>query len=316
MKFGMERRDALSGGGYAVSAHLLEGRAAHEIKKRFPSVDVILVRGLKDEEEPVKQAIASMLEKNGYLVTPWDGTRMSLAEYAEHGAVLTRGGMHDMVMDADANAAEQKLRLPHIWWQSMPREAFSLPADGVRYADLVLSDPTQFTEEMWVDAVPYATRLGVLFDRDLFSLVYSSYDPATLLARGCRLVQNLLAEDAGNVRARLAFGERMAQVVDRITDCEMTAAEALAVGMVYETKLGAKLGVSNPRKLSDLEGVLTYHGLPNGIAVTGAELAETFTTLYGGEEHISLTLPTAIGKCRTAEYATEMLIKFIGEMTK
>ncbi len=314
MRIGLERRDALAGTGYAVSAHLAEGGAAALFRARFPAVTEVLLHHTDDGEAPMILGISSMLAAAGYAIKDWDGSSEMPALHRETGMLLTVGDMHTMVVGADARGDGEEA-LPHVWWIDHPREAFCIPPIGVRRADLTVADPALFTEEVWCEAVPYAARLGVLFDRDLFSLVYSTYDPVTLLVRGCRLVQDLLAEDRGNVRARLAFGGMMAQVVDRLADGELAPHESLAIGMVYEARLGAKLGVSNPRKLADLDGTLTYHGLPRAVAATAEELVGAFDVLYGGRDTLPFTLPTAIGKCRTADYKAETIRRFIGELS-
>ncbi len=315
MKIGLERRDKLSGARYAVSAHLHESGAAKELKKRYPDRGVILFvkHGEKDNAEPIVQGISSMLAANGFAVCDYHGITDELMQHAADGILLVWGDAHDMVRDADILVASGA-SMPLVWWQATPEDAFVLPPVGVGRADTVFSDPSFFTPAMWQDALPYAARLGVLFDKDLFSLVYSTYDPVTLATRGCRLTQDLLFEDAGNVRVRLAFGETMAQVVNRLTQGELTPAEALAIGMSYEIRLGTKLGVCNPRKVGDLDGALTYHGLPRGIDATGEELCRAFLEICGRKENLTLTLPIVIGKCRTADYPVETLARLIGEI--
>ncbi len=311
MKIGFDRRDALVGEGYAVSAHLAEGWAGELIKKSFPTVKNILIKESILKEEPQISGIASMLRSHGYTLVAWNGSREELISRAtDDDLLITFGNAHALTVDADILSSTE-LAIPHFWWLTKPCEAFRLLPEGLRAPTAVFADPTLYDEAAWYDALPYAVRLGVLFDRDLFSLVYSSYDPVTLLARGCRLTGDLAREDAGNVRSRLAFGAMMSQVLDRLTDHEMTEAEVLALGMLYEVRLGASLGVSNPRKLGDVEGVLSYHGYPRALDVGGEELRDAFLALYGDRETLTLTLPTAIGKCRTAAYDVPALARLL-----
>ncbi len=311
MKIGLKRVDSLRGTGYAVSAHLLEGDAAEDIRVRFPEVKKILV---KNGEEPEKLGITPMLSRAGYEVALWDGTVAAQSADGASSAVLTVGDVTDMskVQDLLLGMGEEQ-RPIHLWWMTSPAGAFMLPPEGVTMPELALCDPTLFTEEMWEAAHVHAARLGVLLDKDLFAYVYSSYDPVTLCTRGCRLVQDLVLRDAGNVRTHLLFGEVMAQVIDRVTGCEMTRAEALSIGMVYEVALGAKLGACTRRKLADLEGLFTYRGLPTAVDATGGELAEAFESIYAGRDHVILSLPTAIGRCRAAEYAVRDVARLIRE---
>ncbi len=312
MKIGFERQDPLAGERYVVSGHLAEHLAANVMEKHFPEATDILVReAFLNSEEPNFSGIASMLTAHSYTIIPWDGTADALGQRARKTILLTAGDMHAMTIDADVLAAAEAENVVHVWWLASPRDAFRLPPVGVREVDLMLVDPSLFDVVAWLDALPYAIRLGILFDKHLFSLVYSTYDPLTLLTRGCRLVENLVREDAGNVRARLAFGAAMEQVIDRIAADELTEAEATALGMLYEVRLGARLGVCNPRKLADLDGVLTFYGYPRAIVATAEELCESFHALYGGRDTLTLTLPTAIGACRTADYDTATLHRLL-----
>ncbi len=315
MKIGYDRQDALVGAGYAVSAHLAEGKVCELMRDPFFSgrTRVLICRAISDAE-PHLQGIASVLRAGGYTVSAGDGTpenlRARLAETGDDSILLTYGDLHAMATDADV-PVEFDSPIPHLWWVSRPCDAFCLPPEGLPAPLLTLVDPTLYAPEDLTAALPYALRPGILFDKHLFSLVYSSFDPVTLFTRGCRLMQDLAREDAGNVRARLAFGTMMAEVIHHLAGGELTDAEALALGMLYEVRLGAKLGVSNPRKLADLEGVLAYHGFPRAIAASGEELSSAFTTLFGAQETQTLTLPVAIGKCRTAEYATETIARLL-----
>ncbi len=307
MKIGFTRQDALEGATYAVSAHLAEGRAAEILHNCFPHLKTLLVRdAVLGKEEPHFCGIAAMLTSHGYSLLPWDGTTAALLDRVAQSApgtvaLFTWGDLYAMLPDADALAAASAEGVTHLWWRSRPRDAFCLAPVGLRPVELSFTDPTLFDDAAWGDALPYAVRLGVLLDRHLFSLIYSSYDPVTLLARGCRLTEDLAREDTGNVRARLAFGAMMAQVIDRVTENEMTEAEALALGMLYEARLGARLGITTSRKLADLEGILSYHGYPRAVTASGEELMQAFRTLFGTRDTVTLTLPLTIGTCRTTD---------------
>ncbi len=309
MKIGYERKDALAGARYAVSAHLCEEIGAEELRKRFPKVETFLTR---DSAEPQKARVLEMLRTAGYTVETWAGERDELAACTGETAVLTFGGAEAMRRDADQiDAACGDAEMPHIWWLSSPGEAFCLPRAGCAGADLVMCDPTVFANEGWAAAIVYAARLGMMVDKELFHLVYSSFDPVTLLARGCRLVQDLVRGDAGNIRSYLSFGEMMARVVDDMTHEELPHDEALAIGMMYEIYLGTKLGVCNPRKVSDLEGALTYHGLPRAIVASGEELAASFEKVFAGRDSVTFAVPVAIGKGKIVTKDTTDIVNLL-----
>ncbi len=292
MKVGSRHDDAMRGVKYTVDCHLLEGMATREIKMRYPTVKRVVYR----DDDTVGSEILSAISGGGVSVDIWNGEL-----FGEDTALLTFGGSTAMQRDADElvslGAGEACV---HVWWISAPEAIFEFPPVGVRLPSLTLCDPMVFPSPKlggWEAAVVYALRLGVLLDKGLFDLAYASIDPTAFCARGCRLVQELLAGDR-EVGYRINFGNTMARVVDRLTNNELTKAEALAVGMQYELQLGAKWGVCNPRRLADLTGAMAYHGLPSGIDASDEDVAQMFVELYGMGNELNLTLPTAIGKCR------------------
>ncbi len=296
MKVRMKRYDDLRGERYIVSAHLLEGTAADDVKLRFPIVSRIVT---KDGEEPVKQEILKMFQGAGYAVETWDGTL-----FGADTALLTYGNMGDAEADATAlGAVGGSEACVHIWWQSVPEAVFDLPRAGMRPLALTFCDPTIFGKthgRAWERAILLALRLGVLLDRGLFDLVYADFDPVTLCTRGCRLVSELVAGDP-NVRDRMTFGETYARVYGFFANGELTKTDCLALGMQHELSIGAARGICNPRRIEDFYGALAYYGFPSGMDVTDEEMEEAERAILGSAPSIKLLLPVAVGKCREKE---------------
>ena len=146
-------------------------------------------------------------------------------------------------------------------------------------------------------------RYAVGFDRSLFDLLYTDFDRAAVIRRCLAIRCDLL--DAGKTdlydRLGVPFGLEIANALREKSpdsDEDIDDADAYAIGLAMATRYALKTGFCRQDFLSDLVGLLSYHGLPNSALVSDEELRASFLALPwedGGKAAVSL--PRRLGEC-------------------
>lgn len=169
---------------------------------------------------------------------------------------------------------------------------------------LILCDPSLPVSDAdnkrgLIDLIRYA----VGFDRSLFDLLYTDFDRAAVIRRCLSIRFDLL--DAGKTALFDCLGTSFGWAVraalhDKAPDAdgEIDFSETIAVGLTAATRYALKTGFCRQDFLSDLVGLLSYHGLPNSALVSDEELRASFLALPwedGGKATVSL--PRRLGEC-------------------
>lgn len=174
---------------------------------------------------------------------------------------------------------------------------------------LVLCDPSlPVSESDRRRGVVELLRYAVGFDRSLFDLLYTDFDRAALIIRCLSIRRDLIAAGKTDLFYRLGapIGLAISDVLNE-PDGAFDEADALSVGLAAATRYALKAGCCRQDFLSDLVGLLTYHGLPNSALITDEELLAALDADRQAGGGITLSLPRRLGECELCEVKTESL---------
>ena len=161
---------------------------------------------------------------------------------------------------------------------------------------LVLCDPSlPVSDADRKRATVELIRYAVGFDPSLFDLLYTDFDFGALLRRCLTIRCDLLDADKTDLFDRL--GTVIGRAVGRATDGETDPAEQLAIGLAAATRYALKIGYCRRDFLSELVGLLTYHGLPNSALVSDDELIAAIKENTRAEGKNEISLPRRLGEC-------------------
>lgn len=189
--------------------------------------------------------------------------------------------------------------LPCVLIPSTREAQFDFPFCAV--PSLVLCDPS--LPVMDADekrATVELIRYAVGFDPTLFDLLYTDYDYGALLRRCLTIRCDLLDADKTDLFDRL--GTVIGRTVGRATDGDTDPAEQLAIGLAAATRYALKTGYCRRDFLSELVGLLTYHGLPNSALVSDDELIAAIKESPWADGRNVISLPRRLGECGLVEF--------------
>jgi hypothetical protein len=190
--------------------------------------------------------------------------------------------------------------VPFLFLPDTFAEALTLPPIGERMPTLTAIDPTQFdtADASYTEGLVRAMQLGLCFDDSLFRLVYSSFNPIVLVRRCRQILHDIVVaeRDGSAARGALDFGWVVARAILDGTNGELTVGEALAIGMLAELKVGVRAAICPQDMLTDLDGAVSYYGLPRTLVCTPEEWREMLLAEHASTDKVVLTLPQRRGK--------------------
>ena len=166
---------------------------------------------------------------------------------------------------------------------------------------LILCDPSlSVCEADFRRGLIELIRYAVGFDRLLFDLLYTDFDRGALIRRCLSIRCGLL--DAGKtdlfdrLGAPLGLAIRDA-LLAKNPDEDVDESDAMAIGLAAATRYALKTGYCRRDFLSELVGLLTYHGLPNSALISDEELRASFLAHPWADGKPTLSLPRRLGEC-------------------
>lgn len=168
---------------------------------------------------------------------------------------------------------------------------------------LVLCDPSlPVTDADFKRGLIDLIRYAVGFDRLMFDTLYTDFDRGALLRRCLAVRCDLLDADKTDLFDRLGapFGLAIEDVLfenDPDADEDVDVADALAIGLAAATRYALKTGFCRQDFLSDLVGLLTYHGFPNSALISDGEMLASFLDRPWADGNPTLSLPRRLGEC-------------------
>ena len=196
--------------------------------------------------------------------------------------------------------------LPCVLIPSTREAQFDFPFCAV--PSLVLCDPSlPVSDADRKRATVELIRYAVGFDPSLFDLLYTDFDFGALLRRCLTIRCDLLDADKTDLFDRLGtvIGLSVEDVIDaRDPDADdpLDEADAIAIGLAAATRYALKTGCCRRDFLSELVGLLTYHGLPNSALVSDDELIAAIKESPWADGRNVISLPRRLGECGLVEF--------------
>ncbi|MBM3856894.1 MAG: 3-dehydroquinate synthase [Verrucomicrobia bacterium] len=191
--------------------------------------------------------------------------------------------------------------------------------------DLLKTLPTR----EWNNGVVELIKHGLIADADLFYKIQASvgslqHDPKLLLEiihQSCLIKKNIVARDEkeSGMRQWLNYGHTIGHAVESIEEYQLSHGEAIAIGLLVETKLSIEAGLLGASVLSDLKKLLAAYQLP--LKTRAFQNKERFLHQLQGDKKSKARTPhfvmlNKIGKAREhgCQYAFPVAITLLEEI--
>ena len=155
-------------------------------------------------------------------------------------------------------------------------------------------------------------RYAVGFDASLFDLLYTDFDVGALIRRCLTIRCDLYDAKKTDLLARLgtviglSVGEALADR-DPGSEDALDDADKIAIGLAAATRYALKTGYCRRDFLSELVGLLTYHGLPHSALVSDGELIAAVKEHPWADGKNLLSLPRRLGECGLVPFDPDSL---------
>jgi 3-dehydroquinate synthase len=140
---------------------------------------------------------------------------------------------------------------------------------------LVVADPQllrTLPEREWRCGMAEVVKHGVIGDEGLLArsrdgLEAVRRDPVAIVGRAMAVKIRLIEADPWEQgpRAALNFGHTIGHAIERVTRFRLRHGEAVAIGMVAEARLAARIGLADARLADEIASILGGLGLPTAI---------------------------------------------------
>jgi len=207
------------------------------------------------------------------------------------------------------------------------KTAVNLPAGknlaGAFYQPcVVLCDPDTLwtlTPDLLADGVAETIKYGVLNDELLFAKLKDGrwHDEIVPVIETCvHAKAKLVEEDERDTGSRqlLNLGHTLGHAIEKCSDFGISHGHAVAIGMVYATRMAIALGLCEEQALPRLKEALIANRLPVTAPYTADELcAVALSDKKRAGSSITYVLPHAIGDCQLHKMAVSDLPDLIAK---
>lgn len=207
------------------------------------------------------------------------------------------------------------------------KTAVNLPAGknlaGAFYQPcVVLCDPDTLwtlTPEILADGVAETIKYGVLNDEPLFELLKDGHwhdEIVPVIETSVRAKAKLVEEDERDTGSRqlLNLGHTLGHAIEKCSDFGISHGHAVAIGMVYATRMAIHLGLCDENALPRLKDALAANNLPASAPYTAQELCTVaLSDKKRAGSSITYVLPHTIGDCRLHKMAVSDLPDLIAK---
>ena len=168
-------------------------------------------------------------------------------------------------------------------------------------------------KEEFLSGLAEVIKYGVIFDAEFFDYLDKNrdkvlaLDPEALthiIKRSCEIKAEVVSKDEreGGLRAILNFGHTVGHAIETAENYTMRHGEAVAIGMVYASRLSHKTGLCDSSVPERVERLVKAYGLPINLAALSrkpspTELMDTMQVdkkAEGGK--VKFVLPKTIGE--------------------
>jgi 3-dehydroquinate synthase len=186
-------------------------------------------------------------------------------------------------------------------------------------------------KEEFLSGMAEVIKYGVIRDAEFFDYLDKNrekilcLDPNTLshiIRRSCEIKAEVVSKDEreSGLRAILNFGHTVGHAIETAENYTMRHGEAVAIGMVYASRLAHKTGLCDASVPGSVEKLIKSYGLPTNLAAlsrkpTVTELMDTMQIDKKAESgKVKFVLPKKIGEVViTKEWDEGVLSKILGE---
>lgn len=181
---------------------------------------------------------------------------------------------------------------------------------------VVLCDPDTLwtlTPDILADGVAETIKYGILNDEPLFEQLKDGHwhDQIIPVIETCvRAKAKLVEEDERDTGSRqlLNLGHTLGHAIEKCSSFAISHGHAVAIGMVYATRMAIHLGLCGQEVLERVKKALVANHLPVTAPYTADELcAVALSDKKRAGSTITYVLPHAIGDCRLHQMAVNDL---------
>ncbi|MBS1192237.1 MAG: aroB [Nitrospirae bacterium] len=186
-------------------------------------------------------------------------------------------------------------------------------------------------KEEFLSGMAEVIKYGVIWDRELFDFLDKNREKVLaqeqgplghIIRRSCEIKADVASKDEreGGLRAILNLGHTVGHAVETLSNYTVRHGEAVAIGMVYASKLAHRIGQCDARVPERVEKLVRDYGLPFSLAVlkrrpSVAELMDAIQVdkkAEGGK--VRLVLPKKVGEVvMTGEWDEQQLRTLLAE---
>jgi 3-dehydroquinate synthase len=133
-------------------------------------------------------------------------------------------------------------------------------------------------KEEFLSGMAEVIKYGVIADKDFFVFLEKNrerilaHEPgplAQIIKRSCEIKADVVNKDEreGGFRAVLNFGHTLGHAIETLSNYSMRHGEAVAIGMVYASRLAHRMGHCDAEAPEKAEKLISEYGLPTSLAV-------------------------------------------------
>ena len=186
-------------------------------------------------------------------------------------------------------------------------------------------------KEEFLSGLAEVIKYGVIWDRELFDFLDKNREKVLaqeqgplghIIRRSCEIKADVASKDEreGGLRAILNLGHTVGHAVETLSNYTVRHGEAVAIGMVYASKLAHRTGQCDARVPERVEKLVRDYGLPFSLSVlkrrpSVTELMDAIQVdkkAEGGK--VRLVLPKKVGEVvMTGEWDEQQLRTLLAE---
>jgi len=133
-------------------------------------------------------------------------------------------------------------------------------------------------KEEFLSGMAEVIKYGVIWDRELFDYLEKNREKilaqeqgalSHIISRSCEIKADVVSKDEreGGLRAILNFGHTVGHAIETLENYTMRHGEAVAIGMVYASRLAHRIGLCDASVPERTEKLIAAYGLPTGLSV-------------------------------------------------
>ena len=112
--------------------------------------------------------------------------------------------------------------------------------------------------------------------------------------------RDIVSEDEfeSGLRKVLNFGHTVGHALETLSDYTFSHGQAVAIGMVVETRAAVSMGICDMQCLQDISDMLEIYGLPSSVGYSKHDIAKAcLSDKKRDGDSITMIFPEKIGKC-------------------